>query len=286
MVTPFDAEGAVDFDVARELARYLVDHGSDGLVVAGSTGEGGVLADEEKLDLFACVSEAVTVPVLAGSTSGDTARSVELTKRAAATGVQGILATTPAYSRPSQQGIAAHFGAIAESTHLPIMLYDIPARTGRKVASTTTIALAQAHQNVVALKDASGDLPSAAHVRYVLGSEFDLYSGDDALVLPFLSLGAVGVVSVASHWAGLEFNAMIRAYEAGDSALALSLNERLSASCVFEGTEIYPNPLPTKAVMNALGIRVGECRLPLGSADEILRREASLVLAALHGQRG
>lgn len=286
MVTPFDSEGLIDFDVVRELARYLVDHGSDALVVAGSTGEGGVLSDDEKLDLFACASESVTVPVLAGSTSADTARSVELTNRAAATGVQGILATTPAYSRPSQQGIAAHFGAIAESTHLPVMLYDIPARTGRKIAAATTIAVAQAHRNVVALKDASGDLPSAAHVRYTLGKEFSLYSGDDSLVLPFLSLGGVGVVSVASHWAGLEFAAMIRAYEAGDHALALSLNERLAASCVFEGTEIYPNPLPTKAVMNALGLKVGECRLPLGSSDETLRREASLVLAALHGQRG
>src|ERR1019366_6859265 len=181
MVTPFEENGTLALDVARDLARYLVAQGNDALVVGGSTGEGSALSDEEKLDLFSAVAQAVDVPVLAGTSSSDTARSVQLTSKAAATGVAGILATTPAYARPSQRGIAAHFGAVADSTPLPLMLYDIPARTGRKVAPATTIDVARAHSNVVALKDASGDLVSAAAVKAELGEALDLYSGDDAL---------------------------------------------------------------------------------------------------------
>ncbi|NBV27287.1 MAG: hypothetical protein EBR99_08245 [Actinobacteria bacterium] len=136
MVTPFSGDGTINFDVARDVARFLVNNGSDGIVVAGSTGEGGSLSDNEKLDLFACIAEAVSVPVLAGSTSEDTARSISLTAAASATGIQGILATTPAYSRPSQSGIAAHIGAVAEATKLPVMVYDIPSRTGRSLVPT------------------------------------------------------------------------------------------------------------------------------------------------------
>jgi 4-hydroxy-tetrahydrodipicolinate synthase len=285
MVTPFNGDGTVNLDVARDVARYLVSNGSDGIVVAGSTGEGGSLSDDEKLDLFACIAEAVSVPVLAGSTSGDTARSISLTAAASATGIHGILATTPAYSRPSQSGIAAHIGAVAEATKLPVMVYDIPSRTGRKIASATTIDLARQHANVVALKDASGDLPSAAHVKAILGSGFDLYSGDDALVLPFMSIGAVGVVSVASHWAGPEFAAMIQAYLSGHQSRALELNERLAASCTFEGNEIYPNPLPSKAAMAVLGLAVGSCRLPLGAGDDELMQQATTIVNSLLGQR-
>jgi 4-hydroxy-tetrahydrodipicolinate synthase len=285
MVTPFNGDGTVNLDVARDVARFLVNNGSDGIVVAGSTGEGGSLSDDEKLDLFACIAESVSVPVLAGSTSGDTARSISLTAAASATGIQGVMATTPAYSRPSQSGIAAHIGAVAEATKLPVMVYDIPSRTGRKIASATTIGLAQQHANVVALKDASGDLPSAAHVKATLGEGFDLYSGDDALVLPFLSIGAVGVVSVASHWAGPEFAAMIQAYLSGNQSRALELNERLAASCAFEGTETYPNPLPSKAAMSVLGLVVGSCRLPLGPGDDELMQQATTIVNSLLGQR-
>jgi len=286
MVTPFSPEGALDLDVAAALATYLVEQGSDGLVVAGSTGEGPALSDDEKLDLFACVAEAVTVPVLAGSTFANTAQSVHLSARVKATGAAGILATTPAYSRPSQTGIIAHLGAIAQSTPLPIMLYDIPARTGRKLASATTITLAQRHPNIVALKDASGDLASAAHTKAVLGEDLDLYSGDDSLLLPFLAIGAVGVVSVAAHWAAPEFVNLVRAAEKGDWLKAQMYNERLQASCAFESTETYPNPLPTKAVLRALGFAVGSCRLPLGDGDEQLDADAKQLVASLQAQRG
>jgi 4-hydroxy-tetrahydrodipicolinate synthase len=286
MVTPFSLDGSLNLDVAVQLAKFLVEEGTDGLVVAGSTGEGSALSDEEKLSLFACVANAVSVPVLAGSTFANTALSVELTKRVKDTGAAGVLATTPAYSRPSQRGIAAHFSAIARSTPLPIMLYDIPSRTGRKIASATTIELVRENPNIVALKDASADLASAAHTKAVLGEDLDLYCGDDALLLPFLAVGAVGIVSVAAHWASPEFSGAVRAVEKGDWLKAQMYNERLAPSCAFESTESYPNPVPAKAAMRALGFEVGECRLPLGDGDEALDVAALEVVTRLRDQRG
>ncbi len=286
MVTPFDPEGALDLEVAVATARFLVAEGSDGLVLAGSTGEGSALSDAEKLDLFAAVAEAVTVPVLAGSTSSDTARSVALTAQVAATGAAGVLATTPAYARPSQRGIAGHLGAVAEATDLPVMLYDIPSRTGRKIASATTIALVESHANVVALKDASGDLPGAAHTKAVLGDRLDLYSGDDALLLPFLAVGALGIVSVAAHWAGPEFAALVGAAAAGEWDRARALNEVLAESCAFESSEAHPNPLPAKAALRALGLAVGQCRWPLGPSDPELDARAAQVVSSLKELRG
>ena len=286
MVTPFSGDGSVDFDVAAQVARYLVEQGSDGLVVAGSTGEGSSLSDQEKLDLFSCVAQAGSVPVLAGTSSSDTARSVALTSQVAATGVAGVLATTPAYARPSQTGIAAHLGAMAQSTSLGVMIYDIPSRTGRKVASATMIDLVRKHANVIALKDASGDLVSAAHTKAVLGDELDLYSGDDSVLLPFMAIGAVGIVSVAAHWAGPEFAGIVRSVHEGDWQQARVLNERVAPSCAFESTETYPNPAPSKAVMRALGFSVGQCRLPHAPSDEVLDRAAADVIALLRGARG
>lgn len=286
MVTPFAPDGAVDFDVATSVAQFLVEEGSDGLVVAGSTGEGSSLSDEEKLDLFRCVVEAVNVPIIAGSTFANTAQSVSLTSRVHETGVAGVLATTPAYSRPSQHGISAHFAAIAGSTKLPVMLYDVPVRTGRKIASATTIDLVRHHPNIVALKDASGDLVSAAHTKAVLGDDLDLYSGDDSLLLPFLSIGAVGIVSVAAHWAAREFVALVRCVEKGDFVKAQMYNERLAPSYAFESSESSPNPLPSKAALRALGFAVGQCRLPLGEADPTLDAAANDLVASLRAQRG
>ena len=285
MVTPFDESGALNLDAARDVARFLVEQGNEGLVVAGSTGEGTSLSDAEKLDLFACVVEAVSVPVLAGSTSADTAASVALTRRATQTGVAGILATTPAYARPNQTGIAGHLGAVAEATDLPVMLYDIPSRTGRKIAGATTMGLARRHANVVALKDASADLAGAASVKAELGTGFDLYSGDDSLTLDFLAIGGVGVVSVAGHWAAREFRAMIEAFEAGNHDAAQALNARLAPSCAFEGTEEYPNPMPSKAVLRHLGLAVGQCRLPHAPSDDVLDERAAQIVAELTASR-
>jgi 4-hydroxy-tetrahydrodipicolinate synthase len=286
MVTPFFPDGSVNYEVAAELARFLVSEGSDGLVIAGSTGEGSALSDDEKLSLFAAVAQAVTVPVIAGTGSSDTARSVTLTERATHTGVAGILATTPAYARPGQKGIAAHLGAMADATHLPVMLYDIPSRTGRKIAPDTTISLVREHSNIVALKDASADLPSAAHLKAVVGSSLDLYSGDDGWYLPFYAIGAVGLVSVAAHWAGPEFSGMAQSLEKGDWESAQELNERVAESCKFESTDEYPNPLPTKAALRSLGMDVGQCRLPLGPSDATLDERAHVVVQRLRASRG
>ncbi len=286
MVTPFDESGALDADAAAALARYLVDHGSDGLVVAGSTGEGSSLSDEEKCTLLSTVAEAVSVPVLLGSSSSDTAKSVALTAQAAALGAAGILATTPAYARPSQRGIAAHLGAIADATELPVMLYDVPPRTGRKLASATTVSLARDHANIVALKDASAEMVPAAMTKAALGDGFDLYSGDDGLTLPFMAIGAVGVVSVAAHWAGVEFKAMVSAASKGDWGEARRVNEILFASYTFESNETYPNPVPAKAAMRAIGLRVGQCRLPMGDGDEVIDAQAARIVSELHNARG
>ena len=286
MVTPFRADGTINFDVAIELATYLVAEGCDGLVVAGSTGEGSSLSDKEKLELFACVAGAVEVPVLAGSTFADTARSVELTRQVLETGVTGVLATTPAYARPSQKGIAAHFAAIASSTELPIMLYDIPSRTGRKIAASTTIDLVSSYSNIVAIKDASGDLVSAAHYKSVLGDEIDMYSGDDSVLLPFMGIGAVGIISVAAHWAAREFVQVVESVERGDWVRAREFNERLATSYAFENGDLYPNPMPSKAALRYLGIDVGQCRLPHSESDDTLDADAAKIVAALQASRG
>lgn len=286
MVTPFHDDGAVNYEAAAEVARHLVATGSDGLVVAGSTGEGGALSDDEKLALFAAVAQAVTVPVVAGTGSSDTARSVALTERAARTGVAGILATTPAYARPSQGGIAAHVRAMAEASPLPVMVYDIPSRTGRKIAAATLIDLVRAVPNIVAVKDASADLVQAAHAKAVLGERLDLYSGDDAWLLPFLAIGGCGLVSVAAHWAGPEFLGMIEAVAKDDWELARALNERVAVSCAWEGTEQYPNPQPSKAALRFLGFKVGMCRLPIGPSDEALDAQARTIVEALQAARG
>lgn len=286
MVTPFHDDGSVNYEMAAEVARFLVSEGSDGLVVGGSTGEGSALSDEEKLTLFSAVARAVSVPVVAGTGSSDTARSVTLTAQASRTGVAGILATTPAYARPSQAGIAAHLRAMAEATSLPVMLYDIPSRTGRRIAPATTIDLVRTVPNIVAMKDASGDLIGAAHYKAVLGDDIDLYSGDDGVLLPFLAVGAVGLVSVAAHWAGPEFLGIIEAVEKDDWALARTLNERVYESCAFEGGEEYPNPLPAKAALRVLGHAVGQCRLPMGPADDALEVRAREVVTALARARG
>jgi 4-hydroxy-tetrahydrodipicolinate synthase len=166
------------------------------------------------------------------------------------------------------------------------MLYDIPARTGRKIAATTTIDLVASHSNIVAMKDASGDLVEAAHYKAVLGDDIDLYSGDDTVVLPFMALGAVGLVSVAAHWAAREFVQLIESVERGDWVRARAFNERLAPSYAFEASEMYPNPMPAKAALRYLGIDVGQCRLPHSESDDTLDADAAKIVAALQASRG
>jgi 4-hydroxy-tetrahydrodipicolinate synthase len=279
MITPFTEDGSCDLNGAAALARWLCAHGSDGLVVAGTTGEGPVLSDTEKLDLFSAVAGAVDVPVLAGTTSNNTAHDIELTSKAAATGVAGVLALCPYYSRPSQRGIAVHLEAVAHATTLPVVVYDIPVRTGRRIDNDTMLDLARRVGNIVGVKDASGDLAGAARLVAEAPGGFEVYAGDDAVVLPFFAIGAVGVISVASHWCGPQMAAMLESFLKGDLQDAVERHGELLDSFRFESTERWPNPLPAKAVLRAMGHAVGQCRLPIGPSDDALDAAAREVAA-------
>lgn len=281
MVTPFDESGALDVDAAADLARWLADHGSDGLVVGGTTGEGPVLGDDEMVDLCRSVAGAVTIPVLAGTGTNDTRHSIERTRMAAGTGVDGFLVVTPYYNRPSQKGLFAHFEAVARATDLPVLLYDIPVRSGRKIAEETILRLAREVSNVVGVKDAAGDVAGAARLASRAPGGFEIYSGEDALTLALLAVGAVGVVSVASNWAPAEMAEMIGAFAKGDVEEARAANARLIESYDFESSESAPNPIPAKAACRALGLRVGQCRLPMGEAPPGLDERAAELLRGL-----
>ncbi len=267
MVTPFNQQGEVDYQAAKELALRLVENGSDGLVISGTTGESPTLTTEEKLALYTTVVEAVggKATVIAGTGSNDTKKSVELTKEAERTGVDGILAVAPYYNKPPQEGIFRHFKTIAESTALPVMVYNIPGRTGINITPSTMRRLAEV-KNIVALKESAGDLNQAAEMVRVLPKDFLVYSGDDSLTLPMLSVGATGVVSVASHLVGRRMKTMIDEYCQGDVAKAAEIHNELLP--LFKVLFITTNPIMVKAALNLLGIEVGTTRLPLVEPDE------------------
>ena len=284
MVTPFAVDGSLDAGAAAQLARWLVDNGNDGLVLAGTTGEGPVLTDDEDEVLWRAVVEAVTVPCVAGTGSNDTAHSIELIKRAEWCGVAGALVVTPYYNRPSQAGIEAHFRAVAESTSLPIILYDIPVRTGRKIAHDVLVRLAHEVPNIVGVKDAAGNPAETARLIARAPADFEVYSGDDGLTLPLLAVGAVGVIGVATHWAAPRFAEMIGSFAKGDLVGARQANEQLLPSYAYETGEAAPNPIPAKAMMRVLGLPVGQCRLPLGPAPAGLEDRARVILRGLSDQ--
>ncbi|MDQ3569767.1 MAG: 4-hydroxy-tetrahydrodipicolinate synthase [Actinomycetota bacterium] len=281
MVTPFGDDGVLDLDAAATVARWLADNGSEAIVAAGTTGEGAVLSDEEKRQLWRVTAEAVTIPVIAGAGSNDTRHSVELTKEAEQAGVAGVLAVTPYYNRPSQAGIEAHFRAVAGATRLPVLLYDIPSRTGRKVAHETLLRLAREVGNVVGVKDAAGDVAASARLIAEAPDGFDVYSGDDALTLALCAVGASGVIGVATSWAGRLHGEMMAAFAKGDVDEARRLNAALLESFAYETSELAPNPVPAKAMMRVLSLPVGQCRLPMGPAPEGLEDRAREVLAGL-----
>lgn len=263
MVTPFRSDLSLDLAATKALASMLAEDGSEGLVVAGSTGESATLDDDEKLALFTAVLEAVgdRVLVFANTGSNDTARSVALSRRAAALGVHGLMAVVPYYNRPSQAGMHAHFSAIAEATDLPLMLYNVPARTGSNLLPETAARLAAEHPTIQSVKEAAGSLDQAAELCRLLPPGTAVYSGDDSLTLPMLSVGAAGVVSVASHLVGRRIRQMILAALAGDQPGALAIHRQLLP--LFRGLFLTPNPSPVKAALNLTGHPVGPCRLPL-----------------------
>lgn len=285
MVTPFNADGSLNLDGARRLAKWLQDNGNDGLVVAGTTGESPVLTDDERLSLFAAVTEAVTIPVIAGTGTNDTAHSVHMTKEATKLGVAGILAVTPYYNRPPQSGIEGHMRAMAASTNLPVVVYDIPARTGRKIATSLILKLANEVSNIVALKDAAGNPAESAVLMSQAPAGFELYSGDDGLTLPFMAIGGSGVIGVATHWTGQDHQEMFALWEKGDVNGARRVNARMLESFAFETGDDNPNPLPSKVMMNVLGLQVGEARLPMGPPPAGLEERAKKVLENLRAAR-
>jgi 4-hydroxy-tetrahydrodipicolinate synthase len=281
MVTPFDERGELDLDAAVELANWLVENGSDGLVLCGTTGESPTLTESEELVLFRTVRGAVSVPVIAGAGSNSTATAVEQTKRASEIGVDAILSVTPYYNRPSQAGLDAHFRAVAAATDLPVILYDIPVRTGRKIDTDTLLALANDVTNIVAVKDAAGDPVETARLIAQAPSGFEVYAGDDAYTLPLLAVGAVGVISVASHWVGRQMGEMIDAFEKGDVTAARRINAGLLDSYDYESSPEAVNPVPTKTMLRVLGLKVGECRAPMGPPPAGLEDQARKVLEGL-----
>ena len=285
MVTPFNADGSLNLDGARRLAKWLQDNGNDGLVVAGTTGESPVLTDDERLSLFAAVTEAVTIPVIAGTGTNDTAHSVHMTKEATKLGVAGILAVTPYYNRPPQSGIEGHMRAMAASTNLPVVVYDIPARTGRKISTSLILKLANEVSNIVALKDAAGNPAESAVLMSQAPAGFELYSGDDGLTLPFMAIGGSGVIGVATHWTGQDHQEMFALWEKGDVNGARRVNARMLESFAFETGDDNPNPLPSKMMMNVLGLQVGEARLPMGPPPAGLEERAKKVLENLRAAR-
>jgi 4-hydroxy-tetrahydrodipicolinate synthase len=285
MVTPFDDEGALDLDAARTLARWLQDHGNEGLVVAGTTGEAPVLTDPERLDLIAAVAEAVTIPVIAGTGTNDTPHSVHMTREASKLGAAGILAVCPYYNRPSQAGIEAHLRAMAAASDLPVVVYDIPMRSGRKISTEVLLRLAREVPTVVGLKDAAGNPGETARVVAHAPQGFEVYSGDDSMTLPLLAVGAVGVIGVATHWTAEDHRLMLDLWEKGDAAGARMVNVRLLESYSYETGDDAPNPIPSKVMMGELGVRVGECRLPMGPPPEWVAARAREVLGNLQAWR-
>jgi 4-hydroxy-tetrahydrodipicolinate synthase len=272
MITPFDQAGAVDVPEAVRIAQFLVDRGNDGVVVSGTTGESPALETDEKLALFGAVKSALgkRATVIAGTTGNNTHHSVELTKEAEKTGVDGILAVVPYYNRPPQDGLLRHFGAIAEATSLPIVLYNIPGRTNVNMLPATVHELARRHPNIAGIKESSGNAEQfTALVRDRVREDFTVISGDDYFYLPSLALGAYGCISVAGHLCSRELRAMADAFDNGDVETAGRVHRDLQA--LFTALFAHPSPIPVKWAMNEYGFRAGECRPPMGAMPEDLK---------------
>ncbi|WP_257063182.1 4-hydroxy-tetrahydrodipicolinate synthase [Priestia megaterium] len=262
MVTPFDQNGEIDFNATKTLVEHLITNGTDGLVVAGTTGESPTLTTEEKIELFKCVVEAAAgrVHVIAGTGSNNTQASMSLTKLAEETGVDGIMLVAPYYNKPSQEGLYQHFKTIAESTSLPVMLYNIPGRSIVNISVETVVRLSEI-PNVVSIKEASGNLDAMAEIISKTPGDFTLYSGDDGLTIPVLAIGGAGVISVASHIIGNDMQEMINAFKNGDVQKAAATHRNLLP--IMRALFIAPSPSPVKAALNLNGIQVGGVRLPM-----------------------
>jgi 4-hydroxy-tetrahydrodipicolinate synthase len=278
MITPFDQNGAVNYAETERLAAHLAANGTDTIVVCGTTGESPTLTWDEEFALFKVVQSAVAgnAKVMAGTGSNSTSEAISATQKAAALGLDGSLQVVPYYNKPPQDGLYRHFRAIAEASDLPIMLYNVPGRTSQNLLPETVAKLA-AVPNIVAIKEATGDLDQASHMRRLTPPDFAIYSGDDSLTLPLLAVGGCGVVSVASHLVGNELQQMIQLFEQGQVKKACEIHLKLLTLC--KSLFIMTNPIPIKAAMKLSGWDVGNCRSPLCDAPddlvELLRQTLS-----------
>lgn len=282
MVTPMDSSLGIDYGAAVELANYLIAHGSDGVVVCGTTGESPTVTSDEKIKLFTGIKKAVgNKGVVVGNVgSNATDASIALAKRAAETGVDALMAVVPYYNKPSQEGLYQHFKAIAESTSLPLILYNVPGRTSDNLLPATVKRLAEV-PNIVALKEAVGSMDQVSELKRILPDEFLVYSGDDASTLPMLALGCAGIISVAAHVVGDEMRKMIDAWFAGDVATARKWHLRLYP--MFKGIFKVTNPVPIKEMVNMIGLKAGGVRLPLVGANAEEKEFLRALLAQVKG---
>jgi 4-hydroxy-tetrahydrodipicolinate synthase len=277
MVTPFDKKGHIDFSKTTQLVNYLIENGTDSLVVAGTTGESPTLSKEEKLALFGHVVKvaAKRVPVIAGTGSNNTYASVELTKKAEKLGVDAIMVVAPYYNKPNQEGLYQHVKTVAEATSLPVMIYNIPGRSAVNIHPDTIIRLSKI-SNIIAVKEASGDLNAMTRIIANTASDFDVYSGDDSMTVPVLSIGGAGVVSVASHVIGIQMQEMVNAFLTGNAEKAANLHQQLLP--LMQGLFEAPNPSPVKTALQMKGLDVGSVRLPLVPLTEQERSNLSNLL--------
>ncbi|SHK09652.1 dihydrodipicolinate synthase [Geosporobacter subterraneus DSM 17957] len=279
MVTPFDDHMEVDYTKAVKLAQKLVSEGTTALVVAGTTGESPTLLDEEKIMLFKTLKEKVEVPIIAGVGTNSTAATIENCKKALRCGVDGLLVVVPYYNKPNQESLYAHFEAVAKAVEAPLMLYNVPGRTGTNMLPETLGKLSKI-ENIVALKEASGNIAQLSEMIQKTDDEFLIFTGDDVLTLPSLSVGAYGVVSVAAQVVGKEMKAMIEAYLNGAIGEAAEMHLRLLN--IFHNLFITTNPIPVKAALNMIGMKVGDPRLPLTAAQPSVKAEIQRTLRELN----
>ena len=267
MITPFKEDGAVDYEGAVELVKYLAANGSDGVVVCGTTGEGATMSHDESLKLFECIAKNFgdKLLVIANIGSNNTAATIAFMKEAEKTGVDGFLSIVPYYNKPNQEGCYQHFKAIASATTRPIIIYNVPGRTGGQILPGTVVRLAKEFSNIVGIKEASGNVENASDIARLAPEGFHIYSGDDSLTLPMLAVGGCGIVSVASHLIGSQMNEMIQAYKAGNVQKARELH--LKYLPVMKGIFCTVNPTPIKACMNLIGKPAGPFRLPMVDAS-------------------
>lgn len=282
MVTPFNKNKEVDYDKVEELAKYLIQNGSDSILVAGTTGESPTLTHEEELELLSTVKRVVAnkVKVIIGAGSNSTQTAVKMSKMAEREGADAVLSVVPYYNKPSQAGMVAHFSAIAESTKLPVILYNIPGRTGVNMAVETVALLANKYKNIVALKQSFADMDIISELKIQCPEDFMIYSGDDSLTLPMLALGVDGVISVASHIYGNEIKTMIHNFKMGNFNVAKNMHLKLYP--IFKKLFMAPNPVPVKAALEKSGLINAYVRLPLVELSEEQKTELYEVLDAFN----